>query len=813
MASYYDMVRALAAFHETDETTIINALSKSDIVDVEGAYNLMLEQQESVRGLSGLKTSNGKTIINGVKGTSQVSTSTAAGSVIDSNAGTAVKVATQVKTPINVTKTATGTINFNKDIARIGGQSVTGETFSFTTVGAALMAASVGVSLGKAIDSTLYNANPDFWDTQGMSSLNPDTWGSITQDIDENDPWYTRVGATAFNAILGIDNNNKTQMYVDENILAYLAGYMAQQGVFAQGEGGYTPPSDWQPTLDFDYPIKAIEIYNFSYNSTATTSYEVQVTSHNDPVYLIVGQRTNTNAINSYLFSKSSFTVTRNGSSQTVNTVTINNTPIYKCTASFSSAVGLNPFMDSLVNTVRGTGAAYYNQMGYIVLYGDYTAGGGGIDGITDQSGATVFNPSGISDYGNIEDVLAALKQQLPEIFDNAKGITQELIDEEGNSVQKNYYPIPVAEPNTQEKTQPTGGTATDYGTQQDPDIDPDTYPEGLLQTLVDIIFKSPVEDTNAPDTGSGDSPEVVPPTGSASALYSIYNPTQSQVDDFGAWLWSSDFVDQLKKLFNDPMESIISLHKIFGTPSTGGAQNIVVGYLDSGVSSLTVNNQYTSVDCGSVQLSEYFGNVYDYNNTAVELYLPFIGIVPLSVSDVMRGTLTVKYSIDVLTGACLAEVEVIRDAAGGVIYQYSGDCAVHYPVSSGSYIGIVGGLLSVAAGVGGTIASGGATAPLLLGAGASIMRTHTDVARSGGFSANSGAMGAKKPYLIISRPQTALPSNYLAYEGIGSNQTITLSQASGYVKIKDVQLNGISQATQEELAEIESLLKSGVII
>ena len=65
---------------------------------------------------------------------------------------------------------------------------------------------------------------------------------------------------------------------------------------------------------------------------------------------------------------------------------------------------------------------------------------------------------------------------------------------------------------------------------------------------------------------------------------------------------------------------------------------------------------------------------MFDYNpHTTVSLYLPFIGIVPLNVDDVMRATITVKYGVDVFTGACLAMVEVSRDNATVNMYQYSG--------------------------------------------------------------------------------------------------------------------------------------------
>ena len=77
----------------------------------------------------------------------------------------------------------------------------------------------------------------------------------------------------------------------------------------------------------------------------------------------------------------------------------------------------------------------------------------------------------------------------------------------------------------------------------------------------------------------------------------------------------------------------------------------------------------------------------------------------------------------------------------------------------------------------------------------------------------NAGALGIMKPYLIITRPKPAEADNYSKFYGIPSNKTVRLSSCSGYTKVKDIHLEHISRATDDELNEIESLLKTGVII
>ena len=201
----------------------------------------------------------------------------------------------------------------------------------------------------------------------------------------------------------------------------------------------------------------------------------------------------------------------------------------------------------------------------------------------------------------------------------------------------------------------PESGTANQNNTL----ISPAEMVENALKQLTDTIAKLVIP----PKTGTGTSPEPVIPLGKASSLWAIYNPTQSEIDSFGAWMWSDNPIEQIRKLFSDPMQAIIGVHKVFAPPIIAGRRNIKVGYLDSGVSSNYVGNQYSEVDCGSVSLGEFFGNVLDYHPfTSVNLYLPFVGVVKLDTADVMRSTISVKYGVDVLTGDCLAKVSVERE-------------------------------------------------------------------------------------------------------------------------------------------------------
>ena len=83
---------------------------------------------------------------------------------------------------------------------------------------------------------------------------------------------------------------------------------------------------------------------------------------------------------------------------------------------------------------------------------------------------------------------------------------------------------------------------------------------------------------------------------------------------------------------------------------------------------------------------------------------------------------------------------------------------------------------------------------------------------RSGGLGSNAGAMGSRVPYLIITHPVTYNAVGYNRQYGYPLNETVVLGSLSGYTRVKDIHLSGIP-CTDDELEQIEALLKDGVII
>lgn len=681
----------------------------------------------------------------------------------------------------------------------------------------------LGTKLGALIDGALYSLDPSWWDNN-YPTINPALW----DDYITNDP----TGQWVVRSIFGLpdDQSNNGTLYMDERLLAYTYALLLEEGAWNSGAGDSTATIDdttglSQTTINhMPFACATDLIFSNGYKSGQTPLNTDPATSFYtgtsvSPLYYFTLEHNG--YITPYVCSLSPFDFTghthnRYGQySQRVVSwhYTVNGKDVYYRPA--YSSVNINDYICSPSPNMESGDNLSALEIAYVILYGNITTPEA-LPGVNPNNpeASTHITPSNvinvntgqpITPQDSIDDILQALKIAYPALFANE--LYEDVVQPDGTVDRITYTPVPY--PDMEDPTKPTTDTAPGVDPQTNPEYNPESRPEDQTQGLTDSLTESPT----TPDTGSGTTPPFVPPAGTANALYAIYNPSQGELNSFGAWLWSSNFVDQLLKLFNDPMQAIIGLHKVFVNPVISGRQNIKVGYLDSGVASNVVGAQYVTVDCGSVTIPEYFGNVFDYDPfTQIYLYLPFVGIQRLDTGDVMRGTLNVVYHCDVLTGACLVEVNVYRDGGGGIIYTYTGNCAVQYPISSGSYMGIIASLASVVGGVVGTIATGGALAPVALGAVSGVMNAHTRVEHSGGFSGNAGAMGIKKPYVIITRPQTCLADNFPAFNGYPANKLTYVGDCTGYIKCDECHIEQIP-GTDAELSELENLLKSGIII
>lgn len=328
----------------------------------------------------------------------------------------------------------------------------------------------------------------------------------------------------------------------------------------------------------------------------------------------------------------------------------------------------------------------------------------------------------------------------------------------------------------------------------------------------------------------SVDIPQLPSISASDAGFITLFNPTLAELRSLASYMWTGLFdVNNFRKIFADPMDCILGLSIVPVQVPSGSAQVVKVGNISTGVNMTTAASQYVEVDCGSITVNEYWGAYLDYEPfTKTEIYLPYIGTHAICTDDIMGKTVTIKYHVDILSGACTAYIK----AGNNVLYEFIGQCSSSIPVTGNDWTNVINGVITIAASIGSMVATGGAAAPSTAGAAAraathkqlnAIHETATiastavnslkpTVEKSGAMGGTGGMLAVQKPYIILTRPRQALPQSQNYFTGYPSFITEMLGSLSGFTVVESMHLSGIP-GTNEEVVEIENLLMLGVIL
>lgn len=314
------------------------------------------------------------------------------------------------------------------------------------------------------------------------------------------------------------------------------------------------------------------------------------------------------------------------------------------------------------------------------------------------------------------------------------------------------------------------------------------------------------------------DIPTLPSISASGAGLLTLYQVSMQNMQDFASYLWSPLFdVDTLKKLFNDPMDAIISLGMLPFTPTGGTVSNIFIGESDSGVSATRLGSQYYELDMGSLTLDTFYDSALDLNPyTKVDLYLPYCGTVSINPDEFDGKSIHVIYHVDILTGACVVFVE----DGSRVLVQSQGNILTAIPFTSKDFKSIFGAVLGDAAAAGaaiGALATGGISAVaggigLVSHVALNTVNSKVNTPHGGQCASTAGFLSVQKPYLIITRPAQCLPEDNASYQGYPAYITETVGNLSGFIKVSEAHFDGFT-CTDGELKEIDRLLKEGVYV
>lgn len=295
--------------------------------------------------------------------------------------------------------------------------------------------------------------------------------------------------------------------------------------------------------------------------------------------------------------------------------------------------------------------------------------------------------------------------------------------------------------------------------------------------------------------------------------MVSMYVPSAADLRSLAAYLWAGPFdPNNFRKLVADPMDAIIGLSILPLTAAEIGtlSAELMVGNISTGLTMPLASRQYVVVDCGTVNVLPKWGAYLDFSPySKLQLFLPYIGYVDISPDDCMNGTISVRYTVDLLSGTCVVQVK----CQDHVLYEFAGTCSCSCPVTAGQYQNIVTSALKLGGALMSSVTSlGGMLGGLDEVANTAVSAAKPAISRSGGFGGSSGLMGHQVPYLILTVPRMCTPGDQDQMIGYPSYVTKTLGDLSGYVQVDTIHLAGIP-ASRAEQDEIVALLREGVYL
>lgn len=295
-------------------------------------------------------------------------------------------------------------------------------------------------------------------------------------------------------------------------------------------------------------------------------------------------------------------------------------------------------------------------------------------------------------------------------------------------------------------------------------------------------------------------------------------------VKNLADFLWNADetkfqeIVKGLALMGENPMNGIIDLRlfpfNVALKNSATQAEPIVIGRTNTGVNGIKLTENVNSlIDLGECTFFTKFKNFLDYEPyTTAQLYIPYIGVVPVSTAEFMGHRISVKMIVDYTTGAGTAIVFkddipfIYRNGVVGVSIPMTGNDSTSYAntVIGNVVSGVVGGVTSIASGnIGGMVSS---AEKLYSG-----FATGTNYQEASASSPSVATWQPQHCYFIIDRPILNVPDNYGRTIGFACEKTGKLSDFKGFTVVSNPEIN--FRCTDSERQYIVNMLQGGVFV
>ena len=296
-----------------------------------------------------------------------------------------------------------------------------------------------------------------------------------------------------------------------------------------------------------------------------------------------------------------------------------------------------------------------------------------------------------------------------------------------------------------------------------------------------------------------------------------VYQMTARDCADLANYFCDPDSVDMQKvtEQFGNAFGCLVYCKWIPVAMQGFGLSQIYLGTQGSGVFGQQINERllFGTVFIPIPWFSEDFRQSEPFSHAS--LYLPFVGVVDLSLQDLTEiVTLTVTWAFDLFTGEIVYSI-INKD---GILAIYRGDAFVDIPLSSyqrnlaGAYSSTINGMVNTAGSLLSGNALGAVTNAVGTFANAGLQYATMNPGIKGGFSGAAGSrLSLDLKLSVITHDTSQNPSDMASVQGRPLGRTVTMSSLNGYVECASFKVAG--PMTRQEKEMIESYMTGGAYL
>lgn len=371
--------------------------------------------------------------------------------------------------------------------------------------------------------------------------------------------------------------------------------------------------------------------------------------------------------------------------------------------------------------------------------------------------------------------------------------------------------------------------------------------PDGYKNTIntdgsknIDPKFSTPKdkEDSDDPtepddkDNSKRDSQTIKMPkeNGVSSPSNNWYQMTREQLSRFIYYFWNNigknvtDWFNDIQGLYNNLSEAVLGV-KYFPCSSswlydveTGQPPFITIGRYNTNFQATQIKSNAKLTKIGSYGIYERYKNFLDYTATRIEVFLPYMGWVELPTQKVMGTKIIVYFGVDMATTQGMYVIK----SDGMIVFQSTFNFGITIPITLSSSVeevksavntgvSLASSALSVAMASTVSPVAGGMLA--VSSAQNLIPQGYDSLHMIGNATANSGQLGGKRCAICITRSIPKQPGLYGSRIGFCYNKKKQLAQLSGLTVIENPRIDSTGYATEQEVEEIYSLMRKGIIL